>query len=91
MILQLFASHYDSISGAVRVPSLEPSFSDDQLALIDILEGKLKSIDPDCDEALAVTVKLDTIQMYPMGVLAICTVAVFSLSLSTNVLSNLPS
>ena len=77
--MQLFAGHYDSISGAIRVPALEPTFSRDQLAIVDELEGELKDLDPDSEEALTVAVKLDVMQMYPMGALAICTVAVISL------------
>jgi hypothetical protein len=83
-ILQLFASHYNSISGTIRVPGLELTFSYDQLAHINILEGKLKSLNPDSEEALAAAVKLDMMQMYPMGALAICTVAVFIFLLSCN-------
>jgi hypothetical protein len=81
-ILQLFASYYDSISGAIRVPDLKPTFSHDQLAHINTLESGLKSFDPDSEEALAVAVKLDMMRMYPMGALAICTVAVFIFLLS---------
>jgi hypothetical protein len=74
--VQLFASHYDSISGAIRVPALEPTFSDDELAAIDALEDELTSLKPNSEEALKVAAKLDVMRMYPMGALAICTVAV---------------
>ena len=77
--MELLASHYDSISGAIRVPALEPTFSGDQLALIDELKGELKELGSDPKEALKVAVKLDTIWMYPMGALAICTVVVIFL------------
>jgi hypothetical protein len=76
--LQLFASHYDSISGAIRVPGLEPTFSHDQLAVINTLKDKLKGLDRDAEEALVIVVKLDVMRMYPIGALAICTVAVTS-------------
>ena len=78
-ILQLLASHYDSISGAIRVPVLEPPFPSDQLTRIDTLEGKLKNLDADSEEALATAIKIDMMRMYPMGALAICTVAVILL------------
>ena len=74
--MQLFASHYDSISGAIRVPALEPSLSRDQLTRIKTLEGKLKNPELDPEEALAAAIEIDTMRMYPMGVLAISTVAV---------------
>jgi hypothetical protein len=74
--LQLFASHYDSISGAIRIPALEPTFSDDQLAAVNALEDELKGLEPDSEEAIVVAVKLDVMRMYPMGALAICAVAV---------------
>ncbi|KAI0276550.1 hypothetical protein BC826DRAFT_1192694 [Russula brevipes] len=75
-ILHLFAGHYDSISGAIRVPGIEPLYSQDQQSLMSSLESELKTLDGDSQGALKIAIKLDTMQMYPKGALALCAVAV---------------
>jgi hypothetical protein len=75
-ILQLFAGHYDSISGAVRVLEFE-SIARDQQILADSLETNMKHLDEDSQEALQIAVKLNVMRMYPKGALALCTAAVW--------------
>ena len=75
-ILRLLAGHYDSTSGAIRVPEFEPTFTREDLALINSLETKLCGLEADKPEALEITVKLETMRMYPKGALALCIVAV---------------
>ncbi|KAI0302275.1 hypothetical protein BC826DRAFT_966257 [Russula brevipes] len=74
-ILQLFAGHYDSISGAVRVLEFE-SVTHDQQILADSLETNLRPLDEDSQEALQIAIKLDIMRMYPKGALALCAAAV---------------
>lgn len=77
-ILELIAGHYDAISGAIRIPEFERTFSRDQQKLINSLETKLRTLDADSPEALEIAVKLDTMRMYPKGALALCITAVIS-------------
>ncbi|KAF8499774.1 hypothetical protein F5888DRAFT_111124 [Russula emetica] len=75
-ILKLIAGHYDSISGAIRIPEFERAFSRDQQKLVKNLETILRTLDADSWEALEIAVKLDTMRMYPKGALALCVTAV---------------
>jgi hypothetical protein len=75
-ILELIAGHYDSISGAIRIPEFESAFSHDQQKLVNFLEARLRTMDADSWEALEIAVKLDTMRMYPKGALGLCITAV---------------
>ena len=82
-ILQLLAGHYDSISGAIRIPELEQIYSDeDDQALVNSLEIELATLHPGSKEALEVAIKLDIMRMYPRGALALCVIAVSFYNLS---------
>jgi hypothetical protein len=70
------AGHYDSISGAIRIPEFEPAFSHESLALINSLEAELYGLDADDPRALETAVKLETMRTCPKGALALCIVAV---------------
>jgi hypothetical protein len=43
---------------------------------ISALQSKLKTLDADSSDALKIAVELETMQIHPKGVLAICAVAV---------------
>lgn len=75
-ILELIAGHYDSISGAIRIPEFERTFSRDQQKLVKSLVTRLRTLDADSREALEIAVKLDVMRMYPRGALALCIMAV---------------
>ena len=75
-ILQLFAGHYDSTSGAIRIPDFEPAFSREKLALINSLEMELNGLEAENSKALEIAVKIDMIRMWPKGALALCMAAV---------------
>lgn len=75
-ILRLFAGHYDSTSGAIRIPEFEPASSRENQALINSLETKLRGLEADEPEALETAIKLETMRMYAKGALALCIVAV---------------
>jgi hypothetical protein len=77
-ILELIAGHYNDISGTIRIPEFEPSFSRDQRKLVNYLETRLRTLDADFREALEIAVKLDTMRMCPKGALALCVTAVMS-------------
>jgi len=65
-ILQLFARHYDSITGAIRIPEFEPALSHEDLALIGSLKTKLRGLEADNPKALESAIKLEMMRMYPM-------------------------
>lgn len=89
-ILELIAGHYDSISGAIRIPEFEHAFSRDQQKLVESLVTRLRTLDADSPEALEIAVKLDVTRMYPGGALALCIAAVIPhVVFKSNVLSNL--
>jgi hypothetical protein len=88
-ILQLFAAHYDCISGAIRIPEFEPSFSQDKLTCISALESELRTLDSDSSEALKIAIELETMQIHPKGMLAICMVVVIFIISSERLSSNL--
>ena len=83
-ILQLLAGHYNSISGTIRIPELESIYySAEEQAFLEI---KLACLGLGSKEALKVAIKLDVMQMYPRGALALCIIAVlFYNCLATNI------
>ena len=83
-ILQLLAGHYVGISDAIRILELESIYysAEEQASL----EIKLAHLGLGSKEALKVAIKLDVMQMYPRGALALCIIAVlFYNCLTTNI------